>query len=187
MVEWKWKSIRDIENDPDIIEKYEKLVLSRNIKQSEREDKLIWAASNDGRYSVKMGYNTLINLEKWEKVEIPLKLCWDSTCLPKAGFFLWLAFQNRILTQDRLQKFGFSGPSRCILSKIEEESVDHLLYNCVYSKTCWEWLVKNLNWSSPLPRTFEDLLKGWPYKACGGVYSKLWNIFPSMLVVSDSS
>ena len=180
--EWIWKSIRGIENNPVIIQRYENLILVRKIQQSEKEDKLIWAASNNGQYSVKLGYNALLQSENWEKVEIPLKLCWDPACLPKAGFFLWLAFQNRILTQDRLKKFGFCGPSRCILCKTDAESVDHLLYNCVYSKTCWEWLVKNLNWSAPFPRTFVDFLISWPYNHNRGVYSKLWNICPSILV-----
>ena len=63
-VEWKWKSIKDIEDDPTIIKEYKKLVLSRNIKQVDREDKLIWVVSNDGKYNVKTGYNTLINSEK---------------------------------------------------------------------------------------------------------------------------
>ena len=102
LVEWKWKSIKEIEDDPDIIKIYENMVLFRNIKQGNKEDKLVWAASNDGKYSAKMGYKSLINYEKWEKVDIPLKLSWDTACLPKASFFLWLAYQKRILTQDRL-------------------------------------------------------------------------------------
>lgn len=38
LVEWYWKPIKEIENDPAIIKEYEKLVLSRNIKHSNRED-----------------------------------------------------------------------------------------------------------------------------------------------------
>ena len=103
-VVWYWKSIKEIEKDPAVIKAYEFFLQFRKIKQVESMAKIIWAASNDGKYSVKSGYNTLINFEKWEKMDIPLNLCWDTSCLPKAGLFLWLAFQGKILTADKLQK-----------------------------------------------------------------------------------
>ena len=85
----------------------------RVTKQSEKKDKLIWATSNDGKYNVKNGYKEITNSKRWEEVEISLQLCWDTTFLLKARFFLWLASQNGILTVDRLKKIGLVGPSRC--------------------------------------------------------------------------
>lgn len=102
--------------------------------------------------------------------------------MPNSRFFLWLASQNRIVTTDRIHKLGFKGPSRCILCKHDNENVDHLLYRCPFSQVCWDWLRQSLGWYSPLPRSFSDLLSGWPTNLCKGIYSKIWNIFPLILV-----
>ena len=89
---WVWKSVEDFGLDQKEVEDYVKIISNRAIKQSEKMDKLIWVASNDGNYKVKDGYNTILFSQNWENIDIPLNLCWDVVCLPKAGFFLWLAF-----------------------------------------------------------------------------------------------
>ena len=99
---WEWKSIENLDMDPTVKEVFGKIIHKRKIKQVDRKDNLIWEASKEGKYSVIEGYRAIINSQRWEEVNIPLNLCWDSTCLPKVGFFLWLAFQKRILTADRL-------------------------------------------------------------------------------------
>jgi hypothetical protein len=103
-IKWIWKSVDNLALDPTAKEVYKKIIHKRRIKQIDREDKLVWAASKEGRYSVKEGYKSIVNSHKWEEVDIPLNLCWDASCLPKAGFFLWLAYQEKILTVDRLLK-----------------------------------------------------------------------------------
>ncbi len=82
----------NIELEPTAKKVYEKIIQSRKIKQLERNENLIWAASKNGRYSVKNGYRALINTQSWDEVEIPQELCWDLSCLPKVGFFLWMTF-----------------------------------------------------------------------------------------------
>ena len=80
---------------------------------NERKDTLICGAFHDKIYSVKKGYELIINSQRWDKMDNPLNLCWDQACLPRAGIFLWAASQNRIRTTDRFTKMGFKGPSRC--------------------------------------------------------------------------
>ena len=144
-------------------------------------DKIIWVAANDGNYKVKDGYNTILFSQSWENIDIPLKLCWDGACLPKARFFLWLAFQNRILIAERLSKFGIYGPSRCVLCKQNLEEFDHLLFGCPYSLYYWEWLRSKLGWFVPFPKSYRDLLISWPTSLVKGIYSKIWNICPSIV------
>ena len=131
---------------------------------------------------MKLGYKVLVNAHSWKTVEIPLKLCWDNACLPKDGFSLWLAIQNRVLTADRLSKFGFIGPSRCILYKNDNENAEHLFYKCPFAQSCWGWLKSRLSWSSPSPKSFQDFILSWPTHLEYGIYSKLWNIGPSIIV-----
>ena len=92
--------------------------------------------SKDGRYNVKQGYKVLVNSKSWKIMEMPLKLCWDSACLPKAGFCLWLSFQNRVLTIDILSRLRIIGPSWCVLCKQSNEDADHLFYKCLYAQSC---------------------------------------------------
>ena len=101
-----WKSLDGLGLDVEMVKALKKLLKDRMPKHSEKRDVLIWAAFNDGKYNVKDGYRVILGSQELEKVDIPLKLCWDTSCLPKARFFLWLAIQNRILTMDRLYKLG---------------------------------------------------------------------------------
>lgn len=115
-------------------------------------------------------------------MEIPLKLCWDPACLPKAGFFLWIALQHRALTTDRLARFGIMGPNWCVMCKQSNEDADHLFLNCPFAQNCWEWIKFKLKWSTPFQNSLKGLLSSWPTHWVCGIYSKLWNICPSLVV-----
>ena len=126
--------------DLELVKAFKNIILERCIKQSERSDFLILAGSRDSRYIVKQGYKVLVNAQSWKKVEMPLKLYWDPACLTKEGFNFWLSIQNRVLTADRLCRYGFIGPSWCTLCKNSNEDVEHLFYNCQFAQSYWEWL-----------------------------------------------
>ena len=182
ILQWRWRPIDNLDLNPFLVKEYEKIISMRGIKQTESMDKLIWVGSKDGKYNVKQGYKALAHSQSWNLVEMPLQLCWDTGCLPKAGFFLWLTLQKRVLTADRLAKFGIFGPSWCVLCKQNSEDAEHLFYGCHFAQSCWEWLRAQLMWSTPLPNSFQALLLSWPTKLDNGVYNKLWNICPSIVV-----
>lgn len=115
-------------------------------------------------------------------MKIPLKVCWDIACLPKDGFFLWLAFQNRALTADKLHRFGIIGPNWCVMCKQNNEDIYNLFLKCPFVQTCWEWIKSRLKWTTPLQNSLQELLCSWPTHMVHGVYSKLWNICPSPVV-----
>ena len=53
---WEWKSIEKLDIDPTVKKKdSRKIIHKRRIKKVDRKDNLIWAASKEGRYSVKEG------------------------------------------------------------------------------------------------------------------------------------
>ena len=90
---WQWKTL-----DETPLSSQEKCISnqflkSRQTNHKERKNKLIWGASKDGNYKVKLGYEKIINSQQWNTIDIPLNLCWDPTCLPKVGIFLWAALQ----------------------------------------------------------------------------------------------
>ena len=51
-----------------------------------------------------------------------------------------------------------------------------------FARSCWEWLCSRLSWFSPLPYSFQTFILSWPTHLEYGIYSKLWNISPSIIV-----
>ena len=52
----------------------------------------------------------------------------------------------------------------------------------MFAWVCWDWLRLHLGWSTPLPKYFIDFLIAWPTSMVHGVYNKLWNICPLIVV-----
>lgn len=50
------------------------------------------------------------------KIKIPMKMI----------IFLWLINRKAILKWENLRKRGWKGPSRCILCRLEEETIEHI-------------------------------------------------------------
>ena len=91
--DWIQKPPEDAELDLVEIEAYNNIIQDRKIKQFDRNDKLIWVGTNNGKYSVKNGYKALINSKRWKDVEIPLKLCSDMIVFQRQASFYCLHFK----------------------------------------------------------------------------------------------
>lgn len=71
------------------------------------------------------------NLVLW-KIKIPTKI----------RIFLWVASQDKLLTQQNLWIKGCSVPIGCHLcANTEMETTGHLLYNCPFANRLWQLLV----------------------------------------------
>ncbi|GKC71408.1 RNA-directed DNA polymerase, eukaryota, reverse transcriptase zinc-binding domain protein, partial [Tanacetum coccineum] len=91
--QWKW-----------LEEWYEKFPMITNIAVlvlvDEIADRIIWKDRNgkDMKFSVHTAYNDMIDqhpVVSW------WKLIWFSQCIPKHSFIVWLAFRDRLSTQDK--------------------------------------------------------------------------------------
>lgn len=67
----------------------------------------------------------------------PFERIWKSWAPSKCRFFMWLAAHNQCWTADRLSRRGLSHNEKCILCDQEEETMNHLLLSCVFSKEFW--------------------------------------------------
>ena len=75
--------------------------------------------------------------------------------------FAWLVGRKWILTWDRIQKRGFSGPARCCLCYSDEEDQEHLLNGCSVAQFQWE-KTKNLFLTTERnPHDIIQTLCGW--------------------------
>lgn len=86
-------------------------------------DQPVWVLEPTGVYSVRSFYN-MIN---WGGVYTPVwKKFWKIVVRRRYLVFLWLALHNKILTRDNLSKRR--------LYCDEQESVQHLLFDCLIAK-----------------------------------------------------
>ncbi|CAJ2653028.1 unnamed protein product [Trifolium pratense] len=96
------------------------------------EDKLIWIDSIHGQYSVKSGYNMMLNntgrveemtQENWQYL-------WKIHAPPKAKHLLWRICKGCLPTRTRLQERRVTCPLLCPLCEQSNEDDWHILFNC---------------------------------------------------------
>lgn len=64
-------------------------------------------------------------------------LIWFKNCVPRFSFITWIAALNKLPTADRLRGWGLQVMELCILCKNQNESRNHLFFECVYASTVW--------------------------------------------------
>lgn len=64
-------------------------------------------------------------------------IVWFSSHIPKCSLISWLAIHNKLSTSDRLVQFGVIDSSCCSFCT-DEETHDHLFFNCPYTKQVWD-------------------------------------------------
>ena len=81
----------------------------------------------------------------WEDIRpraVEISWCnivWYNYCIPKHAFILWLAFRNRLKTQDMLLNWTTIPVSEllCPLCSQQHDSRSHLFFECNYSSQVW--------------------------------------------------
>ncbi|XP_074288928.1 uncharacterized protein LOC141614071 [Silene latifolia] len=92
---------------------------------------LIFSPGSD--YSIKSGYVWL----KPDSEKVPwYPWMLNKWIVPKHSFLCWLVASERLLTQDRLVKMGVIQQNVCYLCGLQEESHQHLFFECIYSMKC---------------------------------------------------
>lgn len=99
-----------------------------------------WGEMHDaGKYSMRKMYQVIRGVKpqvEWRKLLI------GNHARPRAIFTLWMACNKRLLTKDRMNRFGMATDGLCVFCKMPE-TCQHLLFNCSDIKPVWE---KILNW-----------------------------------------
>ncbi|XBH78486.1 hypothetical protein VPH35_104721 [Triticum aestivum] len=68
------------------------------------------------------------------------KHLWKSKCTMKLKVFGWLLFHDRLNTRNMLKRrhFNIGYDFDCLLCGLPiEETVDHMIFTCDFSRTCW--------------------------------------------------
>lgn len=98
------------------------------------EDRVIWKPTGKNVYVVK---------DAWESIRFrgeskPWgKLIWKSPNIPKCSFIAWLGAHHKLITLDRVKRWGIALSNRCFLCKEEEKDIDHLFFECKFLSKIW--------------------------------------------------
>ncbi|KAJ4771824.1 RNA-directed DNA polymerase (reverse transcriptase)-related family protein [Rhynchospora pubera] len=113
----------------------------QNFSLQPRPDAVSWRWSSDGRFSVSSTYHALAIAGK---VATFCKY-WKIRVTPSIKFFLYLLFNNRLLTQEQLQRRQISLGSPCVLcaARPPEDSL-HLFFRCPFIISVWASLRQSL-------------------------------------------
>jgi len=133
-------------------------ILSGIVLQPEREDTHIWRLSSNGQYSAKAAYEGFFLgasfFAPWERI-------WKTWAPPKCQFFMWLVAHNKCWTSDRLARHGMPHPDCCPLCDQEEESINHLLVECVFTREFWFILLRQVGLQALSPQPTDNSFLDW--------------------------
>ena len=101
-----------------------------------------WAKS--GIYTVKEGYRFISNNESISRADNKWIKVWCNDSLPKINAFFWILAHRKILTAENLKKRGIQGPSRCVLCKEAEETINHFFLHCKFYIEVWSLVFQEL-------------------------------------------
>lgn len=86
---------------------------------------------------------------------------WGKLNTPRRSFISWLTFKGGLYTKAKLKNFGMINDDSCVLCQRESETIDHLWFQCCYSK---EVMNKVCDWAC-LDRKLE-YLSDWIHGLC---------------------
>ena len=97
-------------------------------------DSIRWTWEPSGIFSARSAYASGF---AGKEHDLGARAIWDSRAPLRCKMFLWLAFKNRLWTSDRLKRRGLPHQAACPFCDQEDESVDHLLLSCSFTRTVW--------------------------------------------------
>ncbi|KAJ9536675.1 LOW QUALITY PROTEIN: hypothetical protein OSB04_un000148 [Centaurea solstitialis] len=120
-------------------------------------DSVLWRARNGSLevFSVSKAYDSLVpspTIVPWTRS------VWFSGHIPKHAFCLWLAYWNRLPTQDRLVLWKQEPPDwKCSLCGLCLDSHQHLFFECSYAATVWFQITNAIGWLDA-PGTWNEIV-----------------------------
>ncbi|XP_010519139.1 PREDICTED: uncharacterized protein LOC104798663 [Tarenaya hassleriana] len=126
--------------------------------ESNEEDHTLW---KQGEEAYKNSFNTGTT---WKQLRQPSptvpwwKAVWFKRAIPKHALIQWQASLGRLSTKDRLHRWGLQAETLCNLCSAEEESHQHLFFECSFSSSLWLHFANRLGTEPPLRL---HLMPGW--------------------------
>jgi hypothetical protein len=138
------------------------------VLQPEVNDVHKWKLEASGEFSTKSAYEAFFfGAILFE----PSKLIWSNWAPRKCKFFLWLVAHNRCWTADRLARRGLPHPEHCPFCDQEDETIEHLLCSCVFSRQFWHQLLHRFGLPDVAPQPSTTRFFAW-WQQAGSSFNK---------------
>ncbi|XP_010469706.1 PREDICTED: uncharacterized protein LOC104749719 [Camelina sativa] len=135
--EWHLPILQEYMDPEDI-----QIILSLPISKYFRPDRLVWHYTQSGRYSVKSGYKVAqdmkADIEVGPNVSALKAKAWELPVPPKIKHFFWQIASGSLPVTVRLASRGVNCDTICKRCDLEEESINHTLFECPHSRQVWE-------------------------------------------------
>ncbi|XP_077246059.1 uncharacterized protein LOC143885903 [Tasmannia lanceolata] len=119
-----------------------KEIISTTIITPGPSNMAIWKPSSSGEFDSMSAWNSI--QKKSPRINWAPSI-WFPGHVPEFATTAWLALNGRLTTRDRL---GFLGPNRdlkCPLCHTAHESIDHIFFQCSYSRWVWNSVLWGFN------------------------------------------
>ena len=118
------------------------------------DDQVIWASSSSGFLDSKNPYLRL----SLSLPSVPWgSRIWHAAIQPRKSLATWKILLNRVLTDDRLQRFNLKLCSRCYLCRSHDETNRHLFVDYPIAVGLWSWLSSLFRINLPQDFSLPDL------------------------------
>jgi len=131
-------------------------------------DRVVWTLHNSGKYTsstAKEAFREHRDQVAWRN------LVWFKGYIPKYALILWMVCKGKLLTRDKLKRWGCINDDICVLCGSVSESLDHLFFQCGFAKSLWtvvKWrngiTRSNSNWEEEAVNAIKEA-KGGSFEA----------------------
>jgi len=137
---WNSQALRALMDPQDM-----KIIESIPLSRTQMVDMNGWHFTNNGKYTVKSGYQIERVYPDRERpplmfgptVDALKTFCWKMRCLPKMKHFLWQLATGCIAVKKSLKARGIQGDICCARCGAEEESINHVFFECPPAIQVW--------------------------------------------------
>jgi mannosylglycoprotein endo-beta-mannosidase len=124
-----------------------------------RPDHIIWKGSATGDYTPRSTYEMLCKGSTSWSMSSPV---WKSFAPVKCKIFIWLALKYRLWTSDRRARHGLQEHTDpCYTCLQEEDTVDHILTQCPYTRQVWFEVLRSAGLNIQEPDLEANLERWW--------------------------
>jgi hypothetical protein len=137
---WNYELIREI-----FLKDEAKRICSMVINPLGKTNQIIWAGTKKGIFTVRSAYHLVKELSLADKGECSIEgrkermwqVIWKLNCPRVIHLFLWKACNNILLTKENLSKRTVTLDDKCLICKLETETIGHSLWSCSVAKDVW--------------------------------------------------
>ncbi|CAK8574630.1 unnamed protein product [Lathyrus sativus] len=150
----------------DLMQIQEKQGMSWILKAILRHRIIITSMDNWNEMTEKYSVGKVYQFLKKDDPDVVWKhMLYNNIARPRARFTLWMACHRRLATRGRLKRLGLTTDDRCnFCDKVE--TIDHLLFECLPFKTCWQQIMGCLGYHR-FPCAWREELE-WLINHCKG-------------------